>query len=142
MVRRLENCDHMRTKSVELYEIHCLRAISSLTRTDSLQNIKIKDTFSPESSQMSSDTEDAGGLGKFAIHQRENIVRQPFMQDLKGQRKKGWPLKRWSDQIRSDTGLSLLISERYEVNRAGCREVTSRRTASVNIAYVFKSVNH
>ena len=97
MVRRLEHCDDMRTECVEVYEIHCLQAINSLTRADRLQNINIKDTFTPESSLMSSDTEDAGGLATFAIHQRENIVRQPFMQDLKGQRRRGRPLKRWSD---------------------------------------------
>ena len=64
--------------------MRCLRAISSVTRADRLQHIKItEDNFTPESSQMSSETEDSSGLDMFAICQ--DIIRQAYKQDFKGQ---------------------------------------------------------
>lgn len=36
--------------------------------------------------------------------------------------------ERWSDQIRRDTGLRLLTTERYAMKTVGWRDTTSRRT--------------
>ena len=45
--------------------------------------------------------------------QGDNIVRQSYKQDFKGQRKRGRPLKRWSSHTRNDTGLPLLREDQH-----------------------------
>ena len=57
-------------------------------------------------------------------HMRDNIVSQAYKQDFKGHQKRGRTLKRWSDQIRNDTGLSLLTAERHAINRTEWRGAT------------------
>ena len=62
---------------------------------------------------------------------RYNSVSQVFKQGLvQRQRKRGRALKKWSDQIRNDTGLPLLKAEGYAINRAGWEGGTSKCTAS------------
>ena len=80
-------------------------------------------------SQMSSNTEDSCGLGTFVVCKEDNIVRQVYKQDFKGQQKRGRPLKRWNDQIRNDTGLPLLTTERHAINRTEWMGASSRSTA-------------
>ena len=102
--------------------MRCLWAIRGVTRADILQNIKIrKDIFTPE---FITDV-----IRHICHMQRDNIVRQAYKQDFNGQQKRGRPLKRWSDQIRNDTGLTLLTAEWHAINRTEQRGATSQRTA-------------
>ena len=59
---------------------------------------------------MSSDTEDSRCFGHVCQIPRDNIVRQAYKQDFKGQWKRGRPLNRWTDKIRNDTGLPRLTA--------------------------------
>ena len=102
-------------QSLEVFEMCCLQAIRRVTSADRLQNIKIReDTLNL--SQMSPDTED-WWFGHVCCLQRDNIIRQVYKQDFKGQQKRGTPL---SDQIRNDSGLPQLTAEQHVINRTEC----------------------
>ena len=63
-----------------------------------------------------------GGGVRVRGRERESLEGQAFRQYFKGQQKRERPLKRWShwsDQIRNDTGLPLLMPERRALNKAG-----------------------
>ena len=88
-----------------------------------LQNIKIReDTFTPESITDIAKEEILGWFEHICHMQIDNIVRQAYKQDFKGQRKKERPLKRWRDKIRNDTGPPLLTPEQHAINRTEWRE--------------------
>ena len=70
---------------------------------------------------------------------RDNIVRQGYKHDFNGQRKRGRPLKRWSDQIKNDTGLPLVTVERHAINRTEWKGATSRRTGEWSLWPMFLS---
>ena len=102
--------------------MRCLRAIRGVAKADKLQNIKIReDTFTPESITDVIRHRRRRWFGRVCCMQRENIVRQVYKQDFKGQQKRGRPLKRWSDQIRNDTRLPLLTAEWHAINRRTAR---------------------
>ena len=92
--------------------MHCLWAIRGVIRTDRLQNIKIReDIFTLESIMEVIRQRRLRWFGHVCRVQRDNIVRQA------GPPKRGRPWKRWSDQIRNDTGLLLLTAEQHATNR-------------------------
>ena len=104
-------------QSVEVVEVRCRRAIIGVTRARRLHNIKIReDTFTPESITDVIKHRRLRLFGHVCHMLRDNIVRQAYKQDFKGQRKRGRPLKRWSDKIRNDTGLLLLTAEWHAIN--------------------------
>ena len=90
--------------------MHCLRTIGGVTRTDYNISRAGRTPLHLNLSQMSSDTEDSGGY--VCRMQRQNIIRQAYKQDFKGQRKRGRPLKRRIDQIRNNTGHPLLTAKK------------------------------
>ena len=129
MVRRLGRYDHRRFNILRF--LRCaVCGLLGVTRADRLHTIKItEDTFTPESITDVIRHRRFRWFGHVCWMRRNNIVMQASKHDFNGPRKRGRPLKRWSDQIKNDTGLPLLTAERHVTNRTKWRGATSGRTA-------------
>ena len=102
-------------QSLEMFEMRCRRDIRGVTRADRVQNTKIReDIFPLNLSHMSSDRRLRWFEHSCRI-QRDYIIRETYKHDFIGQRKRGRPLKRWSDQIRNYTGFIPYIEQNGRV---------------------------
>ena len=61
-----------------------------------------------------------------------SFVHMSYKEDFDGTRPKGRPPKRWSDQIREDTGLPLLTAERYCQDRERWKKVSVESVAKLH----------
>ena len=86
-------------------------------------------THSPmNSSHISLNTVISGGLVTFVVRQEVIMLTKHSSKISKtGQRKRGRPLKRWSDQIRNDTGLPLLTAQQYVILVVGVQPPGARQ---------------
>ena len=74
--------------------MRCLRAIICVNRADRLHNIKIReDTFTPESITDVISHRRLRWFAHVCRMQKNNIVKQTYKQDFKGQQTGGRPLK-------------------------------------------------
>ena len=115
MVRRLGRYNHRKYNLLRFLRCAACRLLEVLP---GLTDYKIsKSERTPLPLNLSTDVIRHRWFGHVCRMQRDNIIRQAYKQDFKGQQKRGRPLKRWSDQIRNDTGLPLLTAERHAINR-------------------------
>ena len=116
---------------LEVFEMRCLRAILGISTIQRLRNTAIRKTLNITNTISEVITQRRlKWFGHVVRRPDENYVSKAFRQDLQGRRSRGRPRKRWSDQIRSDTGLPLRTAERRAYDREGwrreCRKVGAR----------------
>ena len=112
----------------QLTDVSINEKIISLFVSCSLSEI-IEDTSTPVSITYIIRHRILLGFGHVCRVPRDNVVTGAYKHDFKGPREIGGQLKRCGDQIRNDTGFSLLTAGQCVVNIAGRRGATSRRTA-------------
>jgi hypothetical protein len=63
----------------------------------------------------------------------DSLVQRMYKEDFKKKRKRGRPPKRWTDQIKEDTGLPLLTAEKYAKDRKRWRALVNDKWAKLRL---------
>jgi hypothetical protein len=115
------------------FEMKCLRSILGVSLRDRLRNQKIRQLLNVDKSLTDM-------VRKKRMQWFGHVVRLPkcsyvniaYKQDFDGKRPKGRPPKRWSDQLRLDTGLPLLTAEKTCQDREKWRKCIMKNVARLS----------
>ena len=92
--------------------MHCLRAIRCYQGRQTTKYQDQRGHLYPQIYHICHQTQKTQIVWAVCHMQRDDIIRQAYKQDFKGEQKRERLLKRWSDQMRNDIGLPLLTEER------------------------------
>ena len=123
----LKACD---TRKLESFEMRCLRTILGVSRRDRIPNIKIREDLKiTQTITQYIKEKRVRWFGHIARRPSGNYVAEAFKGTFTSKRLKGRPPKRWTDQIREDTGLPIATAAKYAADRVRWRRINCQRKA-------------
>lgn len=115
------------TKQLEVFEMRCLRAILGVTRRQRLSNTYIRKTLKiPDTITQTVQSKRLQWFGHVVRRPDRSYISRSYRQDFTNPRPRGRPPKRWSSQIKEDTGLPLATVERRQKGRSQARDCRRR----------------
>ena len=109
-------------RRLEVFEMRCLRAILGISIRERIRNAKVRRMLDMETTIIDVIRKKRlRWFGHVVRRPSESYVSKAYRQDFTNRRPRGRPAKRWTDQIKSDTGLPLLTAERRATDRRGWR---------------------
>ena len=122
------------TCKLETFEMRCLRAILGVTLRDRTSNGKVRSSL-----QITNTITEVikkkrlRWFGHVTRKPPEHLVYQAYRQDFQKTRPRGRPPKKWTTQIREDTGVPLATAERKASNRRGWRSAVQGGSAKAAV---------
>ena len=131
------------TRKLTVFEMRCLRSILGTTLADRIRNTDIITRSGIRHTIIDHiKTRRLSWFGHVVRRPEDSYVYKAYKDDFTQARSRGRPPKRWSAQIREDTGLPLLTLERRALNRGRWRgDVRLVNARGVRKAYAAKSVS-
>ena len=101
-----------------VFEMKCLRAILGVTLYNRLKNQDIRQRLNVKKTIVDNiRSRRMKWFGHVNRRDRDSLVYRAYSQSFPNPRPAGRPPKRWTDQIRADTGLPLQTAERNTMDR-------------------------